>query len=59
MKSIQQTIINDRRALLNNSLISSLEVLKDKFGFTQEQLTQFADEYVKALQKNAKTKKKE
>lgn len=52
MKSIQQMIIDDRKALLTASLLASMEILKEDFGFTQEQLQKFSDKYIPAVQKN-------
>ena len=46
----------DRENLLITSALSAMEVLKDEFGFTQEQLNKFTEKYTPALNKNLKGK---
>jgi hypothetical protein len=50
----EQWVNKQAKALMATCLVSSMEVLKDKFGFTQEQLNKFAAEYIPILQKNLK-----
>jgi hypothetical protein len=54
--NILENIKKDRENLLAISMISSLEVLKNEFGFSQEQLNKFAEKYTPTLGKNLKGK---
>lgn len=56
--NLEKTIIKDREALLQAGVLASMEILKDHFGFTQEQLNKFAELYVPTLQSNLKGNKK-
>jgi type III secretory pathway component EscS len=56
-KNFQQTIIQDRQALLQASLLAALEVLKTNYNFTGEQLQEFSEKYVSTFTKNSKAKK--
>jgi len=51
-KGYEQWLNKQTEAIMGTCLVTSMEVLKDKFGFTQEQLIKFAEEYVPVLKKN-------
>lgn len=55
-KNLQQTIVKDREAILQAGLLASLEILKNEFGFDEEQLNKFAGAYLPALKNNLKSK---
>lgn len=55
-KDFMQTIIKDREALLQAGLLTSMEILKNDFGFDTEKLNKFAEAYLPALKKNFKNK---
>lgn len=55
-KNFAQTIVDDRKAIMIAGMLASMEVLKDEFGFNQEQLNKFAEKYTPALNKNLKGK---
>ena len=54
IEGYEQWLNKQTEAIMTTCLVSSMEVLKDKFEFTQEQLKKFADEYIPTLQKNLK-----
>jgi len=54
VKGSEQRLNKQTEAIMATCLVSSMEVLKDKFEFTQEQLGKFADEYIFTLQKKLK-----
>lgn len=53
-KGYEKWLNKQIEAVMGACLVTSVEVLKDKFGFTQEQLNEFAEQYVPVLQKNLK-----
>lgn len=57
-KDIAQIIQQDRQQLIMLGLISSLEILKRDFGFTQEQIEDFANKYKPEMEKQMNVHKK-
>lgn len=52
-KDIMVNIVaKDREALLTASMLGSMQILKNDFGFTQEQLTSFAEKWIPAVKAN-------
>lgn len=50
-KEVAEFVIDERYNMLKKSLVSSMETLRDEFGFTSEQLDKFAEEHNKRLSK--------
>jgi len=50
-KNIGKVIQEDRQQLLMLGMITSLEILKDYFNFTDKQLKDFSDKYMPELKR--------
>jgi hypothetical protein len=51
---LPQTIIEDRKKIIIAGMLTSMEILKNEFGFTEKQINKFADLYTPTLDKHLK-----
>lgn len=56
LKSYEDFLNKKIESVMATCLVSSVEILKNDFGFTKEQLNKFADKFVPTLKKNLNNK---